>query len=247
MRIGRPLVLFIALAAATAALFMSPAGASGTRTVSLSTTAPTVTEGDAAVVTVSLTGAPATSDVIVNLKTVDGTAKAGSDYIALNTSVRFHPGDQTPKTVPVLTYRDNNKEGNETFSVTITGVRNASVATKTVVFTLTDYIQPPTPFNCQVWKTNGTLDWRFPPVAGATTYDLAITSDATAAVSQVTIPASAAVIDDTEPGDVVYIGGDPAFVAAGGNYFHGTVDTVVNGVATHYAAMCATSAPCRRH
>ena len=242
MRTRRPIatlvVSLIALAAAGVLVSVSPAGASGTRTVSLSMTTPTVTEGNAAVVTVSFTGAPATSDVIVNLKTVDGTAKSGSDYTALNTSVRFHPGDQTPKTVSVATTKDFVTEGNETFSVIISSARNAAIGTKSVTITLTDSVPAPSPFSCEIRVLADDVVWKIPPVAGATTYDLSVSSDTTGAVRSVTIQAAQATPDPTPSGDDLYALVDADFVHNNGQFFHGSMHTVVNGVATDASDRC---------
>jgi hypothetical protein len=241
MRASRGVVqasLGVFLVAAGGLIAAQPASASGSRAVSLTATTTTITEGDSAVVTLTLTGAPATSDVIVNLKTVDGTAKAGSDYTALNTSVRFHPGDQTPKTVSVATTKDLAPEGNEYFSVTIASTRNASVMNRNVNFTLTDFVPTPAPFSCQVRPRADELLWLIPPVAGATSYDLTMSSDTTGAVRSISviIPASAA--DPTQGYDIRFALIDANFANNNGQLFHGSMHTVVNGVATDASAQC---------
>jgi hypothetical protein len=200
MRGPRFVAVFGALAITCLALAAVPAGASGTRTVSLSTPATQIVEGSPAVVTVSLTGAPATSDVIVNLHTIDGSAKAGTDYMALNTSVRFHPGDQSPKTVTIPTYDDHLTEGPETFSVTMDNVRNAATATTSLTFLLLSDV-PPAPFSCTVWQSNR-IDWEFPPVTGAVNYAMSVTANGH--TFSITIPASQVAPDPAGTGDLAY-------------------------------------------
>lgn len=62
---------------------------------------------------------PAAKDFSFAYKTVDGSAKAGSDYIAKTGAVTFKAG-QTVATVEVLVKGDQVLEGNETFSLVLT-------------------------------------------------------------------------------------------------------------------------------
>jgi hypothetical protein len=85
--------------------------------------------------TVSL-GGPSTTSVTVHWATANGTAKAGSDYVARSGSLTFAPG-QTTKTVTVLVKGDRTKEPTETFTVRLTKPVHATlgqaVATGTIV------------------------------------------------------------------------------------------------------------------
>jgi uncharacterized repeat protein (TIGR01451 family) len=77
--------------------------------------------------------------------TQDGTAKAGSDYVASAGEVFFQPG-QLERTFPVLVFGDTNFEPDEFFNIIITGADNAVfapgiAATATI---LNDDAQPPT-------------------------------------------------------------------------------------------------------
>ena len=89
-----------------------------------------VTEGDSgssvqAAFTVSL--APARSrEVSVSYATADGTAEAGSDYVAASGTVTFSSGE-TSKTVVVTVNGDDEAEANETFSVTLTASSNGQI------------------------------------------------------------------------------------------------------------------------
>jgi hypothetical protein len=90
-----------------------------------------VLEGDAgttnAVFTVTLS-APSAQTVTVVATTADGTATAPSDYTALPATIlTFAPGE-TSKTISVAVNGDTTVEPNETFSVNLTGVINATVS-----------------------------------------------------------------------------------------------------------------------
>ncbi len=110
----------------------------GTLAISPATTS--VNEGDGTVtLTVSRTGG---SDgiVSVNVATANGTATAGSDYTALSsTTLTFADGDTTPKIVTVSIIDDVLDEGNETFTVDLSGVTGgASLGTATSTVTIVD-------------------------------------------------------------------------------------------------------------
>ncbi len=89
-----------------------------------------VLEGNAgttnAAFTVSLSF-PGALPVTVDYATADGTALAGSDYVATNGTLIFSPGE-TNKTVLVTVNGDTVGEPNETFLVNLPRVVNATVA-----------------------------------------------------------------------------------------------------------------------
>ncbi|HXJ66377.1 MAG TPA: Calx-beta domain-containing protein, partial [Actinomycetota bacterium] len=81
--------------------------------------------------------------VTVTVKTVNGTATAPSDYTATTKTVTFPPGT-TSATATVPVNGDTTVEKDETFSLTVTGVTNATVADGTGVATITnDDTKPP--------------------------------------------------------------------------------------------------------
>jgi len=90
----------------------------------------TVVEGDSgtvnAVFTVTLSAASGLP-VTVNFATADGTATAGSDYIAATGDVTFAPGE-TSKTITVQTIGDTTIEEDETFLVNLSNAVNATIA-----------------------------------------------------------------------------------------------------------------------
>jgi len=75
---------------------------------------------------VTLSG-PSSQPVSVDFITDNGSATAGSDYIANVGTVSFSPGE-TSKAVTVSAIGDTNVEGNETFTVNLSGATNASIA-----------------------------------------------------------------------------------------------------------------------
>ncbi|WP_425612697.1 putative Ig domain-containing protein [Xanthomonas vesicatoria] len=79
--------------------------------------------------TVSLSQASGQT-VSVNYATADGTATAGSDYVARSGTLTFAPGTTT-QGVAVTVNGDTTVEPNESFSVSLSGVSNASVARAT--------------------------------------------------------------------------------------------------------------------
>jgi hypothetical protein len=75
---------------------------------------------------VSLSSASATP-VSVSYATADGTAGAGSDYVATSGTLTFAPG-QTTRTVLVQTLSDTAAEGSETFVLNLTSPSGATLA-----------------------------------------------------------------------------------------------------------------------
>ena len=88
-----------------------------------------VTEGDSgsttATVTVTL-DAPSSLPITVDYATADGTAVAGSDYIAQNGTIAFAPGE-TAKTISVVVMGDSIDELDESFNVNLTNPSNGVI------------------------------------------------------------------------------------------------------------------------
>jgi acetyl esterase/lipase len=72
--------------------------------------------------------AESTQLVTVDYRTVDGTATAGSDYVAAQGTVAFLPG-QTSATVPLRIIGDGDIEPEETLSLELTNAIGATIAT----------------------------------------------------------------------------------------------------------------------
>ena len=75
--------------------------------------------------TVSLPNADSHS-VTVNYATADGTASAGSDYVATSGTLTFAPG-QTSQTITVFVNGDRMDEPDETFLVKLSNPTNAAI------------------------------------------------------------------------------------------------------------------------
>ncbi|MFO1351111.1 MAG: autotransporter domain-containing protein [Gammaproteobacteria bacterium] len=90
-----------------------------------------VSEG--AEVTISVNRASAGSrakaggPVAVDFATRDGSAKAGSDYVAVNGTLNWVAGDTQPKSFKVRINTDNEREGDEDFSVTLSNPTGGAV------------------------------------------------------------------------------------------------------------------------
>ena len=99
-----------------------------------------VLEGNAgtanAVFAVTLSAASGQT-VSVNYATADGTAQQPGDYTAKNGTLTFTPG-QTTATVTVLVNGDIVLEGDETFTVGLSGATNATISTATGTGTIID-------------------------------------------------------------------------------------------------------------
>ncbi|NJM48687.1 MAG: DUF4347 domain-containing protein, partial [Alkalinema sp. RU_4_3] len=111
----------------------------------LSNSGPTL-EGNTGTVdrnfTISLSS-PSKTPVTVNYKTTDGTATAGSDYIALPTTLlTFAPGE-TQKIVTVKANGDLLPEATETFAVVLDTPTGATLGNTQAIATLLDDDTPP--------------------------------------------------------------------------------------------------------
>jgi hypothetical protein len=104
-------------------------------------------EGNSGTFNVTFTAtlsAASTSVSRVRWQTQDGSAAAGSDYIASSGELVFQPGDLT-KTFTVTIIGDTNFEPDETFNIVITGTDNTSTAPgqAAVGIIVNDDVQPP--------------------------------------------------------------------------------------------------------
>ncbi|MGV7204245.1 putative Ig domain-containing protein [Xanthomonas citri] len=92
-----------------------------------------VNEGNSGTTTATFTvslSAASGQTVTVNYATADGTATAGSDYVARSGTLTFAPG-VTAQGVAVTVNGDTAVEPNETFSVGLSGASNATIARAT--------------------------------------------------------------------------------------------------------------------
>ncbi len=107
-----------------------------------------ISEGDSGTSTANFNvtlSAASGQTVTVNYTTADGTANAGSDYLATSGTLTFIPGELT-KQIPVTINGDTTFEPNESFLVNLTGAGNATISDSQGVGTITnDDAAPPTP------------------------------------------------------------------------------------------------------
>jgi len=92
-----------------------------------------VTEGNSGTSTATFTvtlSAASGQTITVNYATADGTATAGSDYVASAGTLTFAPG-VTTQSIAVTVNGDTAVEPDETFSVTLSSASNASIARAT--------------------------------------------------------------------------------------------------------------------
>jgi cysteine-rich repeat protein len=91
--------------------------------------------------TVQLSAPPITA-VTYNIATANGTATAGSDYVASSLSGQSIPAGQTSKSFAVTINGDAVAEQNETFNVTVSAVSGATVSDGTALGTISNDDQP---------------------------------------------------------------------------------------------------------
>jgi chitinase len=76
---------------------------------------------------VAVTLSSASSQAItVSYRTVDGTAKAKSDYTATSGTLTFQPGE-TSRTISIAIKGDRKREADETFSVELSNAVGATI------------------------------------------------------------------------------------------------------------------------
>jgi subtilisin family serine protease len=116
--------------------------------VGISISGRTVAEGNSSTMPLAFTvtlSAAAAEIVTVNYATANGTATAGSDYVAQSGTVSFAPGEVS-KTIVIDVVGDTTFEPNETFTVVLSAPSaNSRVQTGTATGTITNDDQQPTP------------------------------------------------------------------------------------------------------
>ena len=103
-----------------------------------------VVEGNAgtvnADVTVTLTG-ESRNPITVDYATVDGTAVAGTDYIAASGTLTFEPG-AVSKTITIAVMSDTAVERNESFLLKLSNATGGGLADAAARVTIVDDDQP---------------------------------------------------------------------------------------------------------
>lgn len=134
----------------------------------------TVTEGEAAVLTVTRSGALGSS-VTVNYASTAGSAVAPGDYGAVSGTLNFLPGE-TLKTITVATVDDNVHEGPEGFTVGLSGATGgAIISTGGGAVSLADNDSPPSFAISNAGVTEGGSAVMTVTKSGATALNLSVT------------------------------------------------------------------------
>ncbi|MEH2058492.1 MAG: PA14 domain-containing protein [Nostoc sp.] len=97
---------------------------------------PIVNEGDGSA-TVTVTRGNALGSARLDYITVDGTAKAGSDYQAVSGTLNFAAG-QTSKTIAIPIINDNIGESNETFTLKFSNAVGVQLTTQQTTISIID-------------------------------------------------------------------------------------------------------------
>ena len=132
-----PIATTASATTASGTLSATYAGVTRTSTLTVNAVPLTLSVGDASVVegqsgTAAMTfnvtlSRPSTSAVSYNIVTADGTATAGSDYVARSSGETI-PAGQTTRTFVVTVNGDRQREPNEAFAVTLSGAAGATLA-----------------------------------------------------------------------------------------------------------------------
>ena len=106
-----------------------------------------------------------TEAVTVRYATADGSATAGSDYVATSGRLVFAPG-QTQRTVAVPLVHDSRTEGAETFTLRLSGATGAQLSDAEATGTIVDAGPGPREWlarfgRIDVWRIADTVDERF--------------------------------------------------------------------------------------
>ncbi|MGH3371062.1 MAG: Calx-beta domain-containing protein, partial [Nocardioidaceae bacterium] len=101
---------------------------------------PSVTEGNIGVKAMTFTvrlDAPTTRDVVVDYATADGTARAGTDYLATSGRLTFAPGEVS-KSLLVAVLGDERDEVDETVALRLPSAVNGTIIDATTLGTILD-------------------------------------------------------------------------------------------------------------
>lgn len=98
-----------------------------------------VVEGQSASVTLRLSDAPAAGQTVsVKIATSNGTAQAGSDYLAVASHTVIFASGQATRTVSIATVADERAEGPETFTLKLSSVVGAALSDPDAKVTIVD-------------------------------------------------------------------------------------------------------------
>jgi len=138
----------VSATSASGTLSATYAGVTRTRTLTVNATPLTLSIGNASVTegdtgtrpmtfTIRLSRA-STADVRYNIATANGTATAGSDYVARSLTGQTIAAGQTSRTFAVTVNGDVNRGPSETFKVNLSGASGATLADSQAIGTIVD-------------------------------------------------------------------------------------------------------------
>ena len=159
IRFSLAAVLILSMVSCGKKKTVAAADNSSTGMPSLSINSPSISEGDSGTKTLSFTvtqSAVTSIATTFNWATSDGTATAGSDYVAVSSTQATIPAGSTTVTLDVTINGDVTPEGNETFSVNLSNASGATIASATGTGTITndDVACPYTFSNTQINGAN---------------------------------------------------------------------------------------------
>jgi cellulase/cellobiase CelA1 len=145
----------------------------------------TITEGDTGKTNAAITlrlSQPASSVVSLRFATANGTATAGSDFVAKTGSVSFAAGTTT-KQVLIAIKGDRTYEPNETFSINLSSPKRATIADRSGTVTIANNDPSPTPAAVPAATPSPAVTLPAPAVVAAPTPTVAATSSSAVAFS----------------------------------------------------------------
>jgi Calx-beta domain-containing protein len=186
-----------------------------------------VREGDAGTAAcafvVSLSG-PLPDPATVDYATADGTATAGTDYVATSGTVTFAPGTTT-QTVAVAIVGDATAEAEETFSLALSAAAGAVLVDASATGTITN--DDPTRFYsltpCRLVDTRGPAGtFGGPPLQANSTRTFPVAGGCAVPASARAVAVNLTVVNPNDLGDLrAYPAGGPAPLASVINFVAG--------------------------
>lgn len=132
----------------------APSGVSHNTKVTIDAASYSVSEGGAVDVKVTVSGAYTDQTTTLSLRTVDGSAEAGTDYTAISQTLTFE-GNGT-QTVTITTQSNDESSEARSFAVQIYNVENANYGdNQMAVVTITDSVDLESVYNSTLTVSNG--------------------------------------------------------------------------------------------
>ncbi len=202
----------------------APASATAPPAPTLTVTAPaSIPEGNSgtstATFTVSLDSPAPAGGVSFTIDTQDGSASAGSDYVAISAASGSIAANASSTTIDVTINGDTVHEGDETFLVKLSNIQHTANSTASVIATITDDDPAPTISVADATVIEGN--------SGTATANFAVTLSNPSATD---VTFTAQTMDGTATtADNDYVALDAATITIPARSVNGTVQVIVNG------------------